>query len=63
MTMNCDYDNVVGVILSVENKILPIVHLKLNLTKIHPLFYTSCQKHSGCIFAGGKNGSIPTLSI
>ncbi len=26
MTMNCDYDSVVGVILPVENKILLIVH-------------------------------------
>ena len=38
MTMNCEYDSVVGVILPVENKILPIVHLKLKLTKTHPLF-------------------------
>ena len=59
MTMNCEYDSVVGVILPVENKILPIVHLKLKLTKTHPLFYTFCQKHSGCVFATGKNGSIP----
>ena len=36
MTMNCDYDSVVGVILPVENKILPIVHLNLKLTKTHP---------------------------
>ena len=33
MTMNCEYDSVVGVILPVEYKILPIVHLKLKLTK------------------------------
>ena len=31
MTMNCDYDSVVGIILPVENKILPIVHLRLKL--------------------------------
>ena len=60
MTMNCEYDNVVGVILPVENKILPIVHLKLKLTKTHPLFYTFCQNHSGCVFASSKNGSTPT---
>ena len=36
MTMNCEYDSIVGVILPVENKILPIVHLIL--TKTHPLF-------------------------
>ena len=59
MTMNSDYDSVVGVILPVENKILPIVHLILKLTKTHPLLYTFCQKHSGCIFASGKNGSTP----
>ena len=59
MTMNCEYDSVVGVILPVENKILPIVHLILKLTKTHPLFYTFCQKHSGCVFASGKNGSTP----
>jgi len=51
MTMNCDYDSVGGVILPVENKILPIVHLKLKLTKTHPLFYT---------FGSGKNGSTLT---
>ncbi len=38
MTMNCDYDSVVGVILPVENKILKIIHLILKLTKTHPLF-------------------------
>ena len=47
-------------ILPVENKILPIVHLKLILTKRHPLFfYTFCQKHSGCVFASGNIGSTP----
>ena len=59
MTINCDYDSVVGVILSVEDKILPIVHLILKLIKTLPLFYTFCQKHSGCVFASGKNGSTP----
>ena len=57
MTMNCDYDSVVGVIMPVENKILPIVNLMLKLTNTHPLFYTFCQKHSGCIFASCLNGS------
>ena len=50
-------DSVVGVILPVENKILPIVHLKLELTKTHQIFYTFCQKHCGCVYASGKNGS------
>ena len=59
MTMNCDYDIVVSVISPVVNEILPIVHLILRLTKTHPLFYTFCQKHSGCVFASGKNGSTP----
>ena len=58
--MNCDDDSVVSVILPVEKKILPIVHLKLKLTKSHPLFYIFCQKHSGCVFASGKNGSTPS---
>ena len=64
MTMNCDYDSVLGVILPVEHKMMPIVqlHLILKLTKTHPLVYTFCQKHSGCVFASGKNGSIPTFS-
>ena len=57
MTMNCEYYSVVGVILPVEKKILPIVHLKLKLTKTQPIFYTFCQKHSGCVLASGKNGS------
>ncbi len=52
---------IVGVILPVENKIMPIVHLKLKLTKTHPLFYTFCPKHSGCVFAGGKNVSTPLV--
>ncbi len=43
MTMNCEYDSVVGVILPVENKILPIVNLKLKLTKTHPLFTLTQQ--------------------
>ena len=33
MTMNCDYESVVGVILPVENKILPIVHVNLEFAK------------------------------
>ncbi len=58
-TMNFDYDSVVGVILPVENKILPsVVQLKLKLTKKHPL-YTFYQKHSGCVFASSKNASTP----
>ncbi len=54
MTIKCEYDSVVGVIMPVEKKILPILHLKLKWTKTHPLFYTFC-----CVFAGGKNGSSP----
>ena len=47
MTMNCaDYDSVVSVIFPVENKILPIVHLKLELTKTHPLF----DKNTAVVF-------------
>ena len=38
MTLNCEYDGVVGVILPMENKILPIVQLLLKLTKKHPFF-------------------------
>ena len=63
MTVNCDYDSVVGVILPVANKILPIVHLTLKLTKTHPLFYTFRQEHSGCVFGSGKNGSNPSHFI
>ncbi len=59
MTMNWKYDSVVGVISPVENKILPFVNLILKLTKTHPLFYTFCQKHSGCIVASGKNDNTP----
>ncbi len=39
MTINDDVASEVGVILPVENKILPIIHLTLKLTKKHPLFY------------------------
>ncbi len=60
ITMNYENDSIVGVILPVENKILPIVNLKLKLTKTLPLFYTFCQKHSGCVYASGKNGSTPS---
>ncbi len=59
MTMNCEYDSVVSVILPVENKILASVHFILKLTKTHPLFYTFCQKHSGCFFASGKMAKPP----
>ncbi len=52
-----NFDSVVGEILTVENKILPIVQLILKSTKTHTLFYTFCQKHSGFVFASGKNGS------
>ncbi len=38
MTKNCEYESVVGVIFPVENIILPIVRLKLKLTKTHPRF-------------------------
>ncbi len=61
LTMNCEYDSIVGVILPMENKIMPVVHLKSKLTKTHPLFYTFCQKHSGCVFDSGKNGSTPYM--
>ncbi len=57
--VNCEYDSVVGVFLPVENKIVPIVHLKLKVTKTHSFFYFFCQKYSGCVFAKGKNGSAP----
>ncbi len=63
MTMNCKYGSEVGVILPVVSKILPIVHLKLKLTKTHPLFYTFCQKHSGEVFSSGKNGSTPNTQV
>ena len=47
MPMNCDYYSVVGVVLPVENKILPIVRTPhIEIDKTHPLFYTFCQKHS-----------------
>ena len=62
MTMNCEYDSVVGVILPVENKILPIVHFKLKLTITHSLFSTFCQKYSGCVFASGKMAA-PHLTV
>ncbi len=38
MTMNCDYDSVVGII-------LPIVHLILKLTITHPLCFTHFAKN------------------
>ena len=63
MTTNCEYDSVVGVILPVENKILPIVQPKLKLTKTHPLFYCFCQKHSGCVFASRKNAMYPYIPM
>ena len=51
MIMNCEYDSVEGVILPVENKILPIVHLKLKLTKTHPLF---AKNTAAVFFSSGK---------
>ncbi len=49
MTMNCEYDSVVGVILPVENKILSNVHLKLKLTK-HTHFFTLFAKNTVAVF-------------
>ncbi len=48
MTMNCDYDSVEGVILPVENKILPIVQCKPNIEidKNTPTFFTLFAKNS-----------------
>ena len=47
--MNCNYDSVVGVLLPVENKILPIILLTLKLTKTHPLF-TPFAKNTAVVF-------------
>ncbi len=60
MTMNCDHDSILGVVLPVENRILPIVH-PIEIDKNTPLFYTFCLKHSSCILASGKNGSAPPI--
>ena len=49
MTMNCEYDSVVGVILLVVKKILPIVHFKLKLTK-HSHFFTLFAKNTAAVF-------------
>ncbi len=46
MTMNCDNDSVLGVIMPVENKMLPILNLILILTKTHPLF----AKNTAAVF-------------
>ena len=49
--------------MSVENKILPIVHLKLKLTK-HTPFFTLFAKNTAAMFlASGKNGSTPYISV
>ena len=64
MTMNCDYDSAVGVILPVENKILPIVHLILpiEIDKYTPTFFTLFAKnHSGSVFASGKMAAFLIL--
>ncbi len=57
MTMNCDYDSIVGVILPVENKYCQLYNIEID--KNTPTFLHLCQKHSGFVFASGKNGSIP----
>ena len=49
ITINCNYDSVVGVLLPAENKILPIILLKLKLTKTHPLF-TLFAKNTAAVF-------------
>ncbi len=49
MTMDSDNASVVGVILPVENRILPILHLILKLTKTQPLFYTFA-KNTAVVF-------------
>ena len=57
MTMNCDFDSVVGVIFPVKNKILPIVHLILKLTKTHPLF----AKKTAAMFLLVVQMAAPTI--
>ncbi len=47
--MNSDYDSEVGEILPVENKILPILHLKLKLTK-HTRIFTLYAKNTAVVF-------------
>ncbi len=49
MSMNFDYDSVLGVILPVENKILPIIHLTLKLTK-HIQFFTLFAENTAAVF-------------
>ncbi len=49
MTINCDYDSEVGVILPVENKILLIVHLILKLKKCTH-FFTLFDKNTAAMF-------------
>ena len=49
--INGYYDNVVGVILPVENKMLPIVHLILKLTKNTPTFLHFLPKTQRLCFA------------
>ena len=60
MTMNCEYDSVVGVILPVENRILQIVHLKLKLTKTHP-FFTLFAKNTAAVFLLVVKMGVPRL--
>ncbi len=62
MTLNCEYDSVVGVILPVENKILPIVHLKLKLT-IHTQFCTLFAKNTAAVFLLVVKMAAPRLII
>ena len=41
-------------------KLMAYINFILKLTKTHTQFYNFCKKHSGCVFASGKNGNTYT---
>ncbi len=61
MSMNCDYDSVVGVILPVKNKILPILHLISKLTKtLMVIKMAALPLHIEKVERGGGKWCVPT---
>ncbi len=63
MTMNWEYDSVVGVILPVENKILPIYTPQIEINKNTPIFFTLFAKNTAAVFLLVVKMAAPLLKL
>ena len=66
LSQNCEYISAIAVFLTDALKSqVYIWHKNVNMTvgshNIDTVIKSSCQKHSGCIFASGKNAMYPDI--